>query len=61
MQGVPKKKTRFLSLITASDFKIQTTSNLSKKEVLNFVFDVLFMQFVKHIISKVAIKMLAYF
>ena len=44
--GCPKKMTWFWSLITASDFQIQTfTSNYSQKEVLNFWFDVLLRQF----------------
>ena len=44
--GCPKKKTLFWSLITASDFKIQTsTLNYSKKEVFNFLFDVSFRPF----------------
>ena len=46
IQGVPKKRKWIRSLITASDFKIQTfTSNHSKKEVLDFSFDALFRQF----------------
>ena len=46
IQGVPKKRTRFLKIITASDLEIQTfTSNHSKKKVILFLFDVLFRSF----------------
>ena len=40
IQGVPKTRTWFWSLITTSDFTIKTfTSNHSKNEVFNFLFD----------------------
>ena len=46
IQGVPKKRTWFGSLESASDFNIKTfTSNHSKKEILHYLFDTLFRQF----------------